>query len=186
MSTHKAQRVTVDGLTSVDVPILSKITIHSAEGSGDASSQDIRECAQALESAILENHEGNYAQEKTDKEGSETAFLVASTWEPPYKIIRSVSAKFSKTRITMIADAFRHEYWLARALYEGGRAVVDEVLTMNDGHDFETLFYEIHGESHADWKVKNKQGQVRGGFAWGAVDDYSKNQSELGKAEGQE
>ena len=177
----------MDELTTADVPILSKITIQSAVVSGDVPAQDIPECTQALESAILENHEGCYTRQ-TDKTESEheVAFLIASTWEPPYKIVRAVSAKFPKVRIALVADAFRNEYWIAHALFEGGRAIVDEVLTMNDGRDFEALFFEIHGESHATWKAKNKQGQVRGGFAWGTVADYSKNQSELGKAEGQE
>jgi hypothetical protein len=59
------------------------------------------------------------------------------------------------------------------------------VLTFNDGEKFERLFQEIHGESHAAWKAKNKQGALRGGFAWGAVENFDPAKSELGKAEGQ-
>ncbi len=111
--------------------------------------------------------------------------LVATHWEPPFKALRIVSAAFPAARLTVKSDAFRKEYWISRAVFENGKQTVEEVLTMNDGAAFESLFKEINGVSFADWKKENKLGAVRGGFAWGTAEGFDASKSELGKAEGQ-
>ncbi|MDR2863586.1 MAG: hypothetical protein LBV54_06925 [Puniceicoccales bacterium] len=169
---HKAVRTDFAEFDREAAPILSRIEATAGAGTSPQA------CIQALEAAIQETHEGQYA-------ALENGFLLSAHWEPPYKLVRTVSSKFPEVRITVTSDAFKSEYWIARAVYEKGLQVSDATLTMNDGEAFENLFREIHGESHAQWKSQNKQGKARGGFAWGAVADFDSSKSELGKAEGQ-
>ncbi|MDR2429988.1 MAG: hypothetical protein LBD14_03675 [Puniceicoccales bacterium] len=154
-------------------PIHSQITVDAP----DAATQD--ECLRALQRAM----EHRAPDAPCSLQGQ--TLHVPSHWEPPFKPVRAVSAQFPSVRITLLADAFQHEYWLARAIFEKGRAVTDDILTLNDGDAFDQLFQHLHHEPYAQWKTKHTQGAVRGGFAWGSVDNYNPAQSELGKAEGQ-
>ncbi|MDR3228025.1 MAG: hypothetical protein LBT53_01240 [Puniceicoccales bacterium] len=169
-------------------PIFSKITIEPAADSDPAQAgvapSDVAGAFAAFEAAIAESHSGPYTVER-DAAGNALGILLPTRWEPPFKLARAISTRFLGVRVRVTADAFRAEYWLARAVFAKGRAEVEETLTFNDGEAFEKLFAEIHGEPYADWKIKNKQGGVRGGFSWGTSDDYDPEQSELGKAEGQ-
>lgn len=186
----KAVRVAAEKLDRATAPILSTIVLAPAAG---AAAADLAPALAALEAAILEKHEGEFApldaSNKTAGADATAAgasgFLLPTRWEPPYKIVRPLSAKFPSVVFTVTADAFKAEYWLARAVFERGRADTDETLTFNDGDRFEKLFAEIHGEPFAEWRKKNAQGAVRGGFSWGTAADFDPSKSELGKAEGQ-
>lgn len=162
-----------DELPAASAPINSRLTVDAPDASTHAA------CLRALNDAL---HQHSPGVPCTLRDGT---LHVSTHWEPPFKPARAVSAQFPTARITLLADAFEHEYWLARTLFEKGRAVEDATLTLNDGAAFEQLFQQLHGEPYAQWKTKHTQGAVRGGFAWGAVDNYNPAQSELGKAEGQ-
>jgi len=173
-----ATLVTTGALDRDTAPILSKVTLAPAArgaGTGDAAALG------ALEAAIREGHDGQYAALAAPEAG----FLVASRWEPPFKLARAFSAKRTGIVVNVVADAFEREYWLARAVFENGRALVEETLTLADGAAFDALFERIHGESHAVWRTKHAQGAVRGGFSWGVAEHFDPAASELGKAEGQ-
>lgn len=167
---QNAVRIAAAELIKQPAEIMNRI---SAEADGAR-----QETLDALEAAICETHAGNYA-------AIENGFLVPTRWEPPFKMLRALSAKFPAARFIVKSDAFRSEYWVARAVFENGKQTVEDVLTMNDGEAFELLFKEIHNQSSAEWKKQNTQGSVRGGFAWGTADGFDASKSELGKAEGQ-
>ena len=168
----RAVRIAPSELTKENAPIISQIVVESLDAT------PVAELTAALEAALQEEHEGKYSVKENE-------LLVPTRWEPPFKLVRAFAVKHPAAKVTLKADAFRNEYWIARAVYEGGKQTVDDVLTMNDGEAFEILFKEIHGETYAEWKQENAHGQVRGGFAWGAVEDFDPSKSELGKAEGQ-
>jgi hypothetical protein len=172
----------VEKLNSTDAPIVSTVTF-APLAENAAGTESTGAALAAFADALAEAHDGEYAA--LPASAPAPGFIVPTRWEPPFKVARAVSAKFRDVRISVVADAFRDEYWLARAVFEGGRAVVDETLTLNDGAEFDALFEQLHGEPYAVWRTKNKQSGLRGGFSWGTSDDYDPSKSELGKAEGQ-
>ncbi|MDR2981595.1 MAG: hypothetical protein LBV12_05035 [Puniceicoccales bacterium] len=169
----KAVRVTLSELSQQKPADIENQVL--VEATGDVSREEL---LAALETAIAETYEGMYAP-------VDGGFMLATHWEPPYKMVKALATNNPSARVVVKSDAFLKEYWVARAVYEGGKQISEDVLTMNDGEAFETLFKEIHGQSHAEWKKENKQGKVRGGFSWGTADHFDAAKSELGKAEGQ-
>jgi hypothetical protein len=171
----KAYRATEDDLAKVQVEIFNKVQL-----SGEGSLAEREEFLAALEQVVIEASAGPYVP-------GPDGFLFPSTWEPPHKPLRDFAKKFPKAKLTLISDAFHSGYWIGRAVYEGGKTVSEDTLTFNDGAAFEALFKEIHGKTSAEWRKANegKVGPVRGGFAWGSVEGFDPEKSELGKAEGQ-
>ena len=169
----KAYRATEDDLAKVQVEIFNKVQLVCAPGERE-------ELLSALEQVVIETSAGPYVP-------GPDGFLFPTSWEPPHKPLRDFAKKFPSAKLTLTSDAFHSGYWIGRAVYEGGKTVTEDTLTFNDGVAFETLFKEIHGKTSAEWRKANegKVGPVRGGFAWGSVEGFDPNKSELGKAEGQ-
>jgi len=171
----KAYRATADDLAKAQVEIYNKVRL-AAVGDGCAR----EELLSALEAAVAEVADGPYV-------GLADGYLFPTSWEPPFKPMREFSKKFPAAKVELVSDAWKSGYWVGRAEYEGGKTLAEDTLTFNDGDAFEALFKEIHGVTCAEWRKANadKQGPVRGGFAWGSVDGFDASKSELGKAEGQ-
>lgn len=75
----------------------------------------------------------------------------SNTWEPHFKIIKSVSKTFPDLTFTLLSDAYALSYWVSEAVYKNGKGE-EKTLTLIDGQNFERVFEKIHGRTYQNWR----------------------------------
>jgi hypothetical protein len=68
-------------------------------------------------------------------------------WEPAFKDIKELSAKFPQVTFTLYGDAFAKSHWLSKTVYSAGKAGEDATLSRIDGASFRSVYSEVFGEA---------------------------------------
>jgi hypothetical protein len=73
-------------------------------------------------------------------------------WEPAFKDVKELSAKFKDATFTLYGDAFAKQHWVSKAVYQGGKASEESALSRIDGEAFRRVYQEIFGEPFVEKK----------------------------------
>jgi len=73
-------------------------------------------------------------------------------WEPAFKDLKELSAKYKDATFTLYADAFAKQHWISKAVYQGGKATEENTYSRIDGEAFRRTYQEIFGEAFAEKK----------------------------------
>jgi hypothetical protein len=68
-------------------------------------------------------------------------------WEPVFKDLKELSAKFKEVTFTLYADSFAKQHWICKAVYLAGKATEENTLSRIDGETFRKVYQEIFGEA---------------------------------------
>ena len=81
--------------------------------------------------------------------GEDTTGRVVFTveWEPTFKDIKEISAKFKEVTFTLYADSFAKQHWICKAVYLAGKSTEESTLSRIDGESFRKVYQEIFGEA---------------------------------------
>ena len=101
------------------------------------------ESAAAARAAVLA-----LARAKDPEGAAEVGDRIAFTidWEPAFKDLKEISAKFPAVTFTLYGDAFAKSHWVSKAVYQGGKLGADATLSRIDGESFRQLYKEIFAE----------------------------------------
>lgn len=73
-------------------------------------------------------------------------------WEPAFKDIKELSAKFKEATFTLYGDAFAKQHWMSKNVYLSGKLTEESTLSRIDGENFRRVYQEIFGEAYAGSK----------------------------------
>ncbi len=73
-------------------------------------------------------------------------------WEPAFKEIKELSAKFKEVTFTLYGEAFAKSHWVSKAVYLGGKVTEENTLSRIDGAAFRQVYQEIFGEPFSEKK----------------------------------
>ena len=102
------------------------------------------ESAAAARAAVLA-----LARAKDPDGAAESGDRIAFTidWEPAFKDVKEISAKFPAVTFTLYGDAFAKMHWISKAVYQSGKLSEEATLSRIDGASFRALYLEIFGEA---------------------------------------
>jgi hypothetical protein len=95
--------------------------------------------------AVLALAHAKNAEEIADDAAGRVVYTVE--WEPTFKDIKELSAKFKEVTFTLYADSFAKQHWICKAVYLAGKATEESTLSRIDGESFRKVYQEIFGEA---------------------------------------
>ena len=101
------------------------------------------ESAAAARAAVLALARAKDPEGASD-DGQRVAFTIE--WEPAFKDLKEISAKFPGVTFTLYGDAFAKMHWISKAVYLSGKLTEDVTFSRIDGASFRGLYREIFGE----------------------------------------
>lgn len=101
------------------------------------------ESAAAARAAVLA-----LARAKDPEGAAEVGDRIAFTidWEPAFKDLKEISAKFPAVTFTLYGDAFAKMHWISKTVYQSGKLSEDATLSRIDGAAFRALYQEVFGQ----------------------------------------
>jgi hypothetical protein len=72
--------------------------------------------------------------------------VFAVEWEPAFKDLKALSARFPEVGFTLYGDSFAKQHWITKTVFAAGKAESDGTFSRIDGDDFRRVFQEIFGE----------------------------------------
>lgn len=76
----------------------------------------------------------------------------ATSWEPPFKAIKTLSSQFPEVVFTVLGDAFAKHHWISKSTIRGGKQ--EDVVVTRIDDEFDGIFAEVYGISYDEWEKK--------------------------------
>jgi hypothetical protein len=95
--------------------------------------------------AVLALAHAKNAEDITEDAAGRVVYTVE--WEPTFKDIKELSAKFKDVTFTLYADSFAKQHWICKGVYLAGKATEENTFSRIDGENFRKVYQEIFGEA---------------------------------------
>jgi hypothetical protein len=97
--------------------------------------------------AVLALAKAKDAEGAAEDTAGRAVFMVE--WEPVFKEVKELSAKYKDATFTLYGDAFAKQHWVTKNVYQAGKATEEAALSRIDGDSFRKVYQEIFGEAYA-------------------------------------